>query len=315
MRRALSTLAAATLSLALIGSFARAADPAIHQIDVGGQTRVYSLDRHDTTGTSGLLPIIIFLPGAGTHLGEAILPRYDLPFATVPGLGPALIVQAQGANRRWDSVPGSIDTWQRLSGLDGVPVDDTGFIKAIVADLIQRENGDPHRVYVAGVSAGGYMAARIACELSDTVTAVADVIATAHASQLSSCDRGRPIPFLLMASTTDPVNPYVGERGDEIAGLASALQTVQTFVKRDDCKQRVERSLPHIAAELQSTVSLTRYSDCKDGSEVLFYRVDGSGHSVPSTAPAEPGDWERHGARNRDIDAAAVIWSFFAAHR
>ena len=307
MRAALSTHIAAAAALALLGTPTRADEPAIHRIDVGGQIRVYSLDRHDTASASGPLPIIVFLPGIGTHLGEAIPLRYDLPFAKVPDLGPALIVQAQGANRQWDSIPGSIDTWRRLSGLDGTPVDDTGFIRALVGDLVQHGGGDPHRVYLAGVSAGGYMAVRAACELPDVVTAVADVIATARTSQLPSCEHGGPVPFLLLASTTDPVDPYGGASGDEVSGLASAVDTVQVFVKRDGCTQRIEQPLPHLAPDLPSTVSLTRFSDCLEGSEVLFYRVDGSGHSVPSTAPLEPGGWEKHGARNRDIDAAGAI--------
>ena len=315
VKQARSTVSVAAAASLVICVPARAEPLAIHHIDVGGQTRVYSLDRHDAGGSLSPLPIIVFLPGTGTHVGEPIPLRYDLPFAKVPDIGPALIVQAQGANRQWDSIPGSIDTWRRLSGLDGTPVDDTGFVRAIVGDLIQHDNGDPRRVYLAGVSAGGYMAVRVACELPDVVTAVADVIATSRTSQLSSCKHGRPVPFLLMASTTDPVDLYVGAIGDEVSGLASAVDTVQTFVERDGCKHLVEQPLPHLAAELSSTVSLTRYQDCQDGSEVLFYRVDGSGHSVPSTAPVEPGGWEEHGRRNRDIDAATAIWSFFSAHR
>ena len=288
MRAALSIFLAIAGRVALIGSPARADEAAIRAIDVGGQTRVYSLDRHEAAGEPGLLPIIVFLPGLGTHIGEPLPVRFDLPFAALPGLGPALIVQAQGANRRWDSIPGSIDTWQRLSGLDGRYVDDTGFLRALIGELVAHDKGDPRRVYVAGVSAGGYMAARVACEMSDVVTAVADVIATMREAQVTRCEQARPVPFLLMASTTDPTNPYGGSRGDEVNGLASAVETVQSFVKRDGCRTRVETSLPHLA-DIPSTVSLTHYSDCREGSEVLFYRVDGSGHSVPSTAPPEPG--------------------------
>ncbi len=48
---------------------------------------------------------------------------------------------------------------------------------------------------------------------------------------------------------------------------------------------------------------------------MLFYRVDGSGHSVPSMARVEAAGWERSGRRNRDMEAAAALWAFFRNHR
>lgn len=71
----------------------------------------------------------------------------------------------------------------------------------------------------------------------------------------------------------------------------------------------------HRDGELSSTVSLTRFSGCNRSAEVLFSCVDGSGHSVRSTAPVEPEGWAASGRRNRDIDTAAVPWDFFEAHR
>ena len=45
--------------------------------------------------------------------------------------------------------------------------------------------------------------------------------------------------------------------------------------------------------------------------EVMFYRVDGSGHSVPSMAPLGPEGWEASGRRNQDMETARVLWEFF----
>lgn len=60
---------------------------------------------------------------------------------------------------------------------------------------------------------------------------------------------------------------------------------------------------------------MIRYGDCTGDAEVLFWRVDGSGHSVPSLAPVGPEGWEASGWRNRDFETAAVLWGFFRAHR
>ena len=67
------------------------------------------------------------------------------------------------------------------------------------------ENAHPARVYVAGVSSGGFLVPRIACEMGDKVAAVADAIATSRQAVFRSCNP-RQVPFALIASTTDPIN-------------------------------------------------------------------------------------------------------------
>jgi hypothetical protein len=99
----------------------------IRQIRVGDQTRFYKLERHHTENAHSPLPIIIYLHGTGTRIVDPILTRYDIPFARLPDLEPALIALPQGANRSWDAVPRQFNTWRRLSGLDGEQVDDIGF--------------------------------------------------------------------------------------------------------------------------------------------------------------------------------------------
>jgi polyhydroxybutyrate depolymerase len=300
----------------LIGERAVAQRPEepIRQIRVGGQTRFYKLERHHIEYAHGPLPIIIYLHGTGTRIADPILTRYNIPFARLPDLEPALIVLPQGANRSWDAIPRQFNTWRRLSGLDGEQVDDIGFLRALIAELIARENGDAARVYVVGVSAGGYMIPRIACELSDNVTAVADIIATAREAQLANCPDARPVPFLLLASTTDPNIPYAGTRDDQANATASAIETVSFFARHNGCTSRVEEPLPHLEADVPSTATLIRYSGCTRGADVFFYRIDGSGHSVPSNAPPEVGAWEENGGRNRDFDTAQAVWTFFRAH-
>ena len=287
----------------------------VHQIRVGEQMRFYKLERHRTESAHSPLPIIIYLHGTGTRIAEPLLTRYDLPFARLPDLEPALIVLPQGANRTWDAIPRQFNTWRRLSGLDGEQVDDIGFLRVLIAELIAHENGDAARVYVVGISAGGYMIPRVACELSDTVTAVADIIATAREAQLANCADARPMPFLLLASTTDPIIPYGGRRDDEANATASAIETVSFFARHNGCTSRAEEPLPHLEGGVPSTVTLIRYSACTHGADVIFYRIDGSGHSVPSKAPPEAGSWEENGGRNRDFDTTQAVWAFFSAHR
>jgi len=287
----------------------------VQHIQVGPLDRTYVIERSHPDQAADRLPIIVYLHGLGVLVSEGNPPpRFDIPFTAETGMMPVLVVHPQGVDRRWDSVPGRIKTWQRLAGTDGEQVDDIAFLRTLIDHLVAVENGDPTRVYVAGVSSGGYLVPRVACEMGDRVAAVADVIATARQAVFQDCN-ARPVPFALIVSTTDDTNPYAGAPGNELTRLASAPDTAFFFARHDGCSMRTETPLPHLDGELSSTVSLTRFSECAGGAEVLFYRVDGSGHSVPSTAPIGPEGWDASGRRNRDVDTARLLWEFFRAHQ
>ena len=280
----------------------------MHSIDAGRDRRVYLLIEHKAGGEIGRVPIFINLHGAGAsvrNLGS----NQILDFTALPDMGSALVVYPQGANRRWDWYPEGSDDWHRPSGTDGESVEDIAFLRALIAELVKEHNGDPGRVYVSGISSGGFMTARVACEMGDVVTAAADIIGTAVKSELESCKKGRAMPFLLMVSTTDPNTHYTGEETFNGVTLVSALDTVAHFVRRNQCKTRAETPFPHANLNDNSTVSLISYTDCAQGAEVAFYRVDGAGHNVPvNKGPRED-------FRNHDIDAVAEIWGFFKRFR
>lgn len=314
VQMAVRRLVAFSGALLIACSQARAQLGPVQHIQVGPLDRAYVLERFHADQAQSRLPIVIYLHGLGTLVSEGVLPRYDIPFTSQPGMVPVLVAHPQGVDRQWDPIPGRITTWQRLAGTNGEPVDDIAFLRTLIDHLVADENGDPARVYVAGVSSGGYLVPRIACEMGDKVAAVADVIATARQAVFQSCNPN-PVPFALIASTTDPINPYAGRAGDELTRLASAPDTAFFFAKHDRCATRTETALPHANPDHSSTVAMTRFSGCTDGAEVLFYRVDGAGHSVPSMTPIGPEGWEASGRRNQDMETAKVLWEFFQGHR
>ena len=59
-----------------------------------------------------------------------------------------------------------------------------------------------------------------------------------------------------------------------------------------------------------TSVAIARYTDCRDGAEVLFYRVIGGGHRLPRLDD-DPAPQPPYGHGNRDIDTAEVTWDFF----
>src|SRR3990172_446539 len=57
-------------------------------------------------------------------------------------------------------------------------IDDLGFIRQVVDDVTRKLNVDRNRFFAAGMSNGGMMSYRLACELSDTFSAIAAISRT-----------------------------------------------------------------------------------------------------------------------------------------
>jgi polyhydroxybutyrate depolymerase len=86
---------------------------------------------------------------------------------------------------------------------DSLGIDDVGFISSLIDKLSIEYSINLTRVYATGISNGGYMAQRLACELSEKITAVATVAATFPDSLKQYCLNPDPVSILVMNGTND----------------------------------------------------------------------------------------------------------------
>lgn len=310
-RRLLSACAALLIGLFQHPAHAQTPRPELRRLDVAGHSRVYTVESLGGVTEGSLRPIVIELHGLGTDVRDNSKSRFFPDFSTVANLDPVLIVRPQGANRTWDLVPRGVHDWRRLSGADGVPVDDIAFLRAVIADVAAKDGGDPKRAFLYGISAGGYMTARVACEMVDEFRAVANLIATARVDQLEECATAKPIPYLLLVSKSDPVNPYAGEKIAGRASLAGAEETVAHFVRRNECRKVQEDSVPHVDENDETKVTIIRHTECTAAAEVLSYELDGAAHALPSRVRYIS---DRDLRINRDLETAQELWAFFKRH-
>lgn len=282
----------------------------VRRLDSGGHPRVYKIESLGPAPAVGSLrPIIVELHGLGTDVRDPNASRFFPSFSAVSDMPSAVLVRPQGANRTWDTIPGQTSDWRRLSGTDGIPVDDIGFLRAVIADVVAKDRGDPKRVVLYGISAGGYMTGRLACEMADELRAIANLIATARRDQLAACPQGKPMPYLLLMSKSDPVNPYGGLKRDGRSDLISADETVAHFARRNGCRSVRESPVASIDGNDTTSAILVRHSECVGTADVLFYRLDGAGHTLPSRIRHES---DRDNKINRSIETAQVLWEFFS---
>lgn len=174
--------------------------------------------------------------------------------------------------------------------------DDVGFVKALLDDLEATLCVDTYRIYANGFSNGAGFVHRLACELSDRITAIGGV-SGAYLEQKGGCNPVRAVPIIAFHSDTDPVARI---EGIPAQGAIPVRTWIEGWVERNGCSASPE------ALEPIGAVEGTYYSDCKDGVEVVFYLIKGAGHTW-----AGGRDIPFVGATNRDISASEVMWSFF----
>ena len=198
-------------------------------------------------------------------------------------------------------------------------VDDVGFVLQVLDATSREAPSDRARVYAVGLSDGGQMAYRLATEYPDRFAAIAAVVAQQPAPENDGCIEPRgAISVLVMNGTDDPIIPYGGGEasfhGWFSAGEVESTDGTISFWKRVNSIDRpsIRDELPDRDSADGSTVVRERWN-ATSGHEVVLYSIIGGGHSFPGGYRGAPDSLL--GMTNRDIDAAAEIWTFFERHR
>ena len=289
--------------ICVLASFAPWAWPAhahAASFDFGGVPRTYTV--HVPAGVERPTGLVVNLHAAGaTGQDQAALTHYD----AVSDANGFLVVYPDGIDLSWADGRGA-------SVPDRQGIDDVGFITALVGKLVTDYGIDPGRVFATGLSAGTFMANRLACDRADVFAAVAPVAGTLGTNV--GCNPSRPVSVFETHGTADPVVPYgggvmTGRGGD--SNILPAQAMVDRWRQLDGCQDApAQEVLPNTG---DGTVT-TRFtsSACAAGASVVAIRVDGGGHTWPNSPVFLPE--ESIGLTTHAFDASDASWQFFAAH-
>lgn len=179
--------------------------------------------------------------------------------------------------------------------------DDVGFIKKIVAEMKTKANINSKRIYADGMSNGGMMSYRLACELTDTFAAIASVAGTDGTQQ---CQPSQPISIIHIHALNDDHVLFNGGSGIQStthADFVSVPNTIAKWVKLNACNATPQRVLEVKGAYCDA------YS-CQNNSQVELCVTESGGHSWPG------GNKGRGEPASTAIDANQMIWQFFQAN-
>lgn len=181
-------------------------------------------------------------------------------------------------------------------------IDDVGFLREVVREVRAKLNIDPQRIFASGMSNGGMLSYRLACEMADTFKAIASVAGT---DGTLACTPAKPVSILHIHARDDERVLFNGGSGSDSASHAdfvSVPDTIAKWVKLNACNVTPTRVLQVPGAYCDV------YSPCREQAQVELCVTETGGHAWPG------GHKIRGGAPGSTaISATDVMWDFFTA--
>jgi polyhydroxybutyrate depolymerase len=271
------------------------------QITVDGIQRHFVIYIPSLTNADDELPVVISLHGRlGT--GKGMMDFAD--FRPLAEKEKFIIVCPDGIDKSWND--------GRPTPAQKKEINDIKFIDQLISYIINTYHGDAAMVYVTGMSNGGFMASRIACELSSKVAAVAIVAASMDKNM--GYRPQRSIPMMYIQGTKDPLVPFDGGTMKGAGGeIYSHNDVLKLWADADLCDGKpVITHLPDAARD-GTAITKEEYTNPANGKKVIGYTITNGGHTWPGGTQYLP--IFLVGTVSHNMDACQVIWDFFKGVR
>jgi polyhydroxybutyrate depolymerase len=264
------------------------AGTSINTITADGRQRTFRLYR--PASLTGPAPLVMMLHG-GFGTGSQAESAYGWNgLADREGF---LVAYPDGLNRAWNVGGGCCGR----PATDGV--DDVAFVQAMIAAIERLAPVDPLRRYATGISNGGMLAYRLACDTT-LFAAVGPVAATL----LGPCPPPAPLSVIHVHGLDDRSVRYDGGRGDGVARIDGP--PVPEVIARWRATNRC--GPPSVTTAGAVTTSA---ADCAGGRSVELITIARAGHQWPG---AEARRVLQQDPPSSALDATEAIWRFFATH-
>ncbi len=240
--------------------------------------RPYALHVPPGLDASRPAQLVVSLHGYGAPSGEAHAQSLGLDrLADQQGF---LLAMPDGTkdssgNRFWNASDACCD-------FEHTGVDDVAYIGQLMDDVAAKHRVDRNRIFVIGHSNGGFLAHRLACEMSGRL-AGAISIAGAGPKDPSTCKPIAPVSVLEIHGDADAIiKPGGGRVFDRpMPEYPSMRATIAMWVEKDACSPGAQPapagfdfddSVPDVDTQPYS------YTNCKDGVTVDLWEERGGSH-------------------------------------
>jgi len=244
------------------------------ELTVNGLSREYIIYIPQNYSATISLPLLLSFHGLGSNMEfNYSYTRFD-EIAERENL---IVVYPNGIKNNWT-----------LSSDNNPDID---FIKTLLAQLEDDYKIESKRIYSTGMSEGGFFSFKLACSLSNRITAVASVTGSMYQYAINNCFPSRPISVLQIHGTEDNIVPYTST--ERLLDFWTSHNHTDTIP--------IISNIPDVDTNDGSTVQRFEYLNGDNDVEVQHLKITNGDHL-----------WPGHRG-NMDINASEEVWSFVKA--
>ena len=171
--------------------------------------------------------------------------------------------------------------------------DDVSFINSLINFIDDEYSIDLKRIYSTGMSNGGYMSYKLACDLSSKIAAVVSVTGSMTNETTDGCNPTHPTSVAQIHGLQDTVVNYDGN------GFSKPIEDVMDYwVDINNCT--LEPDTSEISGNNGGGIHDV-YSGCDNQTNVELYLMTNMGHNWPNQ-------------NNHDLQASTTVWNFLSKY-
>ncbi|MEW5853869.1 MAG: dienelactone hydrolase family protein [Myxococcota bacterium] len=281
-----------------------------HSMDWQGAKRIYEVHLPHGTRPESPAPVVLIFHGGGPLDADGERTGNYTSMSSKADREGFIAVYPRAREDNWNDGRDSPNLQEQKDN-----VDDVGFIRAVLDQLERDYPVDRKRIYATGLSNGGIFSFRLACELSDRITAIAPVIGAVAEPLAPRCAPTRPVPVLSLHGTRDGFVPIgggtvtaPGTRQDR-GKVLSADDSRKLWARLNGCTDDTTRSTQDKDPRDGTALERIEHVGCPESAPVKQLLLHGAGHTWPGAR------WYPYlGDVSYEVHAEDEIWSFFRNH-
>ena len=186
--------------------------------------------------------------------------------------------------------------------------DDVAFVVDLIDFMAAQVCVDQQRIYATGMSNGGLFTSVLVCDLSDRIAAAVSVAGVTHPE---TCAPSRAVPFMAFHGTDDTVVPYGGGGESTLGGSEASGDFFERVMPDEMAEFAADFACgDFVDSVITAEVSLRSWSGCGDNVDVIFYTIEGGGHTWPGSGLSRAFE-SGLGYTTLDVSATELAWEFF----